>query len=142
MPDEVPLPLPRSVASRVASVCLVVMGGLFWLPGPIMVMAVAPKFKEIFEKFDIKGGLPPLTEALLSFADFMARVWCGAGALWVLVVGGLAVGVGLARSRCWLPVSGVLAGISLLAMLAMLIVLGVTVSLPLMQLIQSVGSRR
>jgi hypothetical protein len=39
-------------------------------------------------------------------------------------------------------VSGVLAGVSLLAMLAMLIVLGVTVSLPLMQLIQSVGSRR
>jgi len=140
MPEE-PAPA-RSVASRVVSACLVVLGGLFWLPGPVMALAVAPKFKEIFEKFDIKGGLPFLTQALLSVADSLAYLWCGAGALWVLAIGGLAVLAGLARWRWWLPVSGVFAGVSFLAML---IAVGVTVVglfLPLVKLIQSVESHQ
>jgi hypothetical protein len=107
-----------------------------------MALAVAPKFKEIFEKFDIKGGLPFLTQALLSVADSLAYLWCGAGALWVLVIGGLAVLAGLARWRWWLPVSGVFAGVSFLAML---IAVGVTVVglfLPLVKLLQSVDSHQ
>jgi hypothetical protein len=133
----------RSTVSRLACVGLVILGGLCWLPGPGIALFVVPRFKEIFVKFDIKGSLPFLTQAIIAVSDVLLGYWFVFVPLWLLVVGGLAVWAGLAGSRRALLLAGIFAIIAIIATTVLVPVMVVGLFQPLTQmLIQSVGECR
>ncbi len=101
-----PATTPRQGPSRssgIAGVVLAIGGGLVWLLPVFTFVFIAPKFAEIFAKFDIKGGLPPMTQAILAVSSAFARYWYLFAALWAAVIAGLVIASVVARRR-W-PVS-------------------------------------
>lgn len=58
---------PRaSLLTRLGAIASVVLGGLGWLLLAYVFAFIVPTFAEIFEKFDIKGGLPLATRVVLT----------------------------------------------------------------------------
>jgi type IV pilus assembly protein PilC len=53
--------------SLVIGVTVVILIGIMW--------GIVPKFQEIFSKFDIPGGLPPLTQALINVSTAIKTYW-------------------------------------------------------------------
>jgi hypothetical protein len=117
----------------------VILGGLGWLPGPGIALFVVPRFKVIYEKFDIKGGLPDSPQVIIAVSDVLVGYWFVFLPLWLLVVGGLAVWAGLARSRRALLLAGIFAIIGIMATTVIVPLMAIGLFLPLVRLIQSVG---
>ena len=51
----------------VIGVTVIILIGIMW--------GIVPKFEEIFTKFDIPGGLPPLTQGLIDVSRTIRRFW-------------------------------------------------------------------
>jgi len=141
MSQAAAVPEGRSAASRAASSLLVAVGGLVWLLVAGIFVFVGPRFKEIYAKFDIKGGPPVLTQAIIAVSDVLAGYWFVFVPLGLLVVGGLAVWAGLARSRRALWLAGIFAISAIIATTVLVSLMAIGLFLPLVPLIQSVGER-
>jgi hypothetical protein len=111
----------------------VILGGLCSLPGPGLALFVVPRFKEIFEKFDIQGGLPVLTQAIIAVSDVLVGCWFVFVPLWLLVVGGLAVWAGRAGSRRALRLARIFAIIAIIATSVLVPLMVIGLFLPLVQ---------
>ena len=129
----------RPTASRSISVGLVVVGGIMWLVVPLMYTYVVPKFIAIFHEFGTI--LPPITVVLLQTCRWFAQFWYLAAAVWIGVVGGLALWSGRAASRHGVAVAGAFAAASLSVLVVVVALSGLALFLPLVHLIQELGSR-
>jgi len=129
----------RPAASRFVSVGLVVVGGLMWLVVPFMSAYVVPKFVEIFHKFGT--ALPPITVVLIQACRLVSDFWYVAAAVWIGVVGVLALWSGRAASWHGVAVAGAFAAASLSVLVVVVALGGLALFLPLVHLIQEIGSR-
>ena len=102
----------RSRASRIASAVLVVAGGLFVFIPILVVTFIVPRFEEIFHKFNIPGGLPPLTDTLIGIGHVLGWCWFVVVPLGLLGVGYLAVVCARPRTRRGLLWAAIFAGAS------------------------------
>jgi len=68
-------PEERSKFSRVTSAVIVALGGVAWLLPLWLMLWVVPRFENIFKSFDIKGGLPLLTQTEIGLSHFLASFW-------------------------------------------------------------------
>jgi lysylphosphatidylglycerol synthetase-like protein (DUF2156 family) len=132
-------PQGRSVASRIASTLLVVVGGLVWLLVAAILVFVVPKFHHVFKEFDV--ALPPLTQLLLSAGQTIANYAYAFALVWFGVVAGLAIWSGLAGSRRAWWLAGIFAIIAIIATSVLVPLMVIGLFQPLVQLIQSVGAR-
>jgi len=88
---EKAMALRRRVVGAMVYPALVICVTVIILIG--IMYGIVPKFEEIFEKFEIPGGLPPLTDALIVFSRTVRRFWY----LLPLVPGGLYLALWLIR---------------------------------------------
>ncbi len=137
-----PATTPRhgpSTLSRTVGVVLAIVGGLAWLLPVFTFVFIVPKFAEIFAKFDIKGGLPPMTQATLAVSSAFARYWYLFAALWAAAIALLAIASVVARTRwpVWLSVAFGVVSLVLVFVTETLLVLGLFA--PMVTLIQDVG---
>jgi len=133
-------PQGRSVASRIASTLLAVVGGLVWLLVAALFVFVVPKFLQVFKEFEV--ALPPLTQLLLSAGQTIANYGYAFALVWVGVVAGLAIWSGLARSAKALAVSGIFLGISSILVLVVTVVCGLGLIVPLLNLVNALSRGR
>ena len=77
MTESSETPKTPSKALRVEGAILAAFGGVCWLLPSLVFVFIAPKFEEIFRKFDIKGDLPQATSAVLA----ISHVW-----IWLLPI--------------------------------------------------------
>ena len=129
----------RPAASRFVSVGLVVVGGVMWLVVPLMYTYVVPKFLAIFHDFGT--ALPPITVVLLQACRLFGQFWYLVAAVWIGVVGVLAVWSGRAASRHGVAVAGAFAAASLSVLVVVVALGGLALFLPLVHLIEEIGSR-
>jgi len=123
----------------VVGVLLAVLGGVLWLLPVAMGVLIVPKFAEVFDKFDIRGGLPTGTVAVLAVADGVCTWWPLVALLWLAVVGGLAA-LCVAVRRPWpVVVAAVFAGLSFLGVGAAVVLTVVALFLPLVRTIEVIG---
>jgi hypothetical protein len=115
----------------------VLVGGLAWVALLFPLVFIVPKFQAIFADFDAQ--LPGITQAVLAATQAVGQLGFLFGALWVLVVGGLAIGLGSMRSRWGLALSGVFAALSFLAVMVLTMLLFVALFLPLVDLMTQVS---
>ncbi|MBL7139601.1 MAG: type II secretion system F family protein [Planctomycetes bacterium] len=62
----------RVVGAIVYPTMVISFAGIILL---FIMLFIVPKFEEIFKKFDIKGGLPPLTQVLITISNFVGSHW-------------------------------------------------------------------
>jgi len=123
----------------VAGSLLALFGGLLWLIPAAMGVLIVPKFVEVFEKFDVPGGLPTATQAVITIARAVSAGWPLAMLVWLAVVGGLAA-LCVAVRRPWpVVVAAVFAGLSLLGVGAAVVLMVVGLFSALVRTIEQVG---
>jgi len=129
----------RTSFSRGLSATLVVCGGGMWAIPMAIVLVIAPRFEEIFRKFQMPGGVSELTAGIIGLAHFLTEygyVLLPAG---VAAVGVLAWLCSLRSWRGGIVAAGLFAGLSLLALPGIIVVLVVGLFQPLTALISAVG---
>lgn len=133
---------PPSTALKVLGICLVAGGGLTWLVVFALFAFHVPRFEEIFQKFDIRGGLPALTQVLIAASHFVKTWWYVLFLAGVLAMGVLVYANLVCRSRAGLYAAAVFATLSLLAALVAipLVVIGMSVSM--VHLVETIGGAR
>ena len=62
----------RVVGAIVYPTMVISFAGIILL---FIMLFIVPKFEDIFKKFDIKGGLPPLTQVLIAISNFVGAHW-------------------------------------------------------------------
>jgi len=123
----------------VAGVLLAILGGVLWLLPVAMGVLIVPKFAEVFDKFDIRGGLPTGTVAVLAVGKAVSTWWPLVALVWLAVVGGL-VGLCMKVRRPWpVVVAAVFAGLSLLGVGAAVVLMVVVLFLPLVRTVEVIG---
>ena len=127
--------LRRTVASRVLAASLVVLGGLAWLVILMVVLFIVPKFVAIFADFDVK--LPQGTMVILCVSRAVGQYSIVFGALWLIVVPGLAVLLAATARRWAVGLAAAFAGVSLVGTLMALVLTVVGLFLPLVSLLES-----
>ena len=136
-----PVATPRqgpSGLARILGIVVAVVGGLAWLLPVFTFVFIVPKFAEIFVKFDVQGGLPVATQALLAMSSALARYWYLFAALWVAVVAGLAIASVVAGTHWPVWLSAGFAGVSLVLVFVIQALIVIGLFLPLTHLIESV----
>ena len=134
-------PQSPSTLSKVIGVFFGVLGGLGWgLLAGVLVFPAA-RFEEIFERFEIKGGLPAMTCAVLGVSHALRTVWPVVGLVVLAAVAAPAIVCLRARS-----LGAVIASIAfgMVSIVAVSVALGLVVMglfLPLVQLMQAVGNK-
>jgi hypothetical protein len=132
MSQTLGVPGQRSAASRFGSISFVLIGGLAWVMLLFPLVFIVPKFQAVFA--DFHAALPALTRAVLAAAHAADNFGFLLGALWVLVVGGLALGLGSMRSRWGLALAAIFAAVSFLAVMLIMLILFVALVLPMNRL--------
>jgi len=130
----------RSKASRLAAGVLVAAGGVCWLAPLFVLVAIVPRFGEIFEKSGIEGGLPGATAFALGIGSALGEVGLWILALWLVLVLALAAAAALAPWRLMVCVSAILLGLCFVGSVAATTATVVALFLPMAQLMQQVGS--
>ncbi len=116
-----PTPVTPPVRTGVIGSVLVVIGCLMWL-GPVgVLMLVVPKFKSVFEDFDVM--LPDLTIQMLMISDFLKERFYIAAPLMAAVFGLLFAWALLRRSRACFVLGVILTLCSMVAMVLIVIAL-------------------
>lgn len=93
---------PRTASVRVSGVASGLMAGigaLFAASPFVMLLAIVPKFQEIFRDFGVE--LPALTRFILSVSDWLRTSPAGIAAAIVALVVICAAGIACARSVKW-----------------------------------------
>jgi hypothetical protein len=129
MSQTLGVPAGRSAASRFGSIAFVLIGGLAWVMLLFPLVFIVPKFEAIFN--DFHAALPALTVLVLGAAHAADRCGFFLGALWVLVVGGLALSLGSMRSRWGLGLAALFAAVSFLAVMLIMLLFFVALVLPM-----------
>jgi type II secretory pathway component PulF len=134
-------PKERSKFWRVMSAVAVALGGLVWLWPLSSLVWVVPHFEGIFKRFDIKGGLPALTQAEIEVSHVLVKFWYLFGPAWLAGIVGLAIWCYRTPSRRGGNMAWVfaLASVPLAGVFNYLITLGVFQ--PLADLIQALSGR-
>ena len=127
--------LRRTVASRVLAASLVVLGGLAWLVVLMVVLFIVPKFVAIFADFDVK--LPQLSQAIICASRVVGQNSIVFGALWLIVVPGLAVLLAATSWRWAVGLAAAFAGVSLVGTVMALVLTVLGLFLPLISLLES-----
>ncbi len=79
-------PEKHSIISRVATVLLVLFSGLLWYQ-ILWSLATGPQpFEEMFDRFDIRAGLPVPTRALIGASHVITTYWYVFGVLGVVAI--------------------------------------------------------
>jgi len=99
-------PRPRSLLNRIASAGLVLLGAGLWLGGAHIYAALACVIRQQFDKFDIKGGLPPLTEYTLCLGVWLGAHWPAVVTGWLLACVAVALTVYLMKRKHAFRVAG------------------------------------
>jgi type II secretory pathway component PulF len=131
----------RSLASRIASAALVVVGGLFAFIPILVVTFVVPRFEEIFHKFNIPDGLSPLTETLIGIGHVLGWCWFVVVPMGLLGVGYLAVVCARPRTRRGLLWAVIFAGASFVIVSVLVTIITIGLFQPLTHLIKEVNNR-
>jgi hypothetical protein len=129
-----------STALKVLGASLVAGGGLAWLIVFALFALVVPRFEEIFLKFDIKGGLPALTQALIAVSHVIKTWWYAWVPIGVLAMVALVGACLVCQSRAGFYAAAAFAALSLLVAFATPVLLVVGMFLPLVDLVQDVGT--
>jgi len=129
----------RSAGHPVAGAFLAVFGGLLWLIPVVVLVLIVPRFVEIFEKFDVAGGLPTATQAVITVAQALSTWWPVAVLLWLAVVGGLVALCAAVRARRPVALAAVFAGLSFLGVVITITLMVVVLFMPLVRLIEQTG---
>ena len=138
MSQTLGVPAGRSSASRFGSILFVVVGGLAWVVLLFPLIFIVPKCQAVFA--DFHAALPAMTTAVLAAAHAADRLGFLLGALWVLVVGGLAIGLGSMRSRWGLALAAIFAAFSFLAVMVIMLCLFAALVLPMRALMAHAGA--
>jgi hypothetical protein len=131
-----------STPVRIIGAAGAVVAGLCWLAmiGPLLF--IVPKFEEIFARFEIKGGLPALTELVIAFSRLVRWFWPAAVGGVLAGAGGLVLLCVLARSR-GPAIAAIVAGcVSILALPLYTAALVISLFLPLVTLVEVLPSNR
>jgi hypothetical protein len=139
-PQEMPADVRRPTRiARIATVVLVLFTGLMWWR-ILTCLALWPQpFEQIFDRFDIHGGMPAPTNLLIRCSHLITGCWpLFAGGAVLVLVGLTWLGM---RRKCvgWL---GLLSAVSFVAAYALPVVVLYLLYLPLMELFMGVSARR
>ena len=129
-----------STALKILGVCLVAGGGLAWLVVFALFALLVPRFEEIFQKFDVEGRLPALTHALIAVSHIIKTWWYAWVPTGVLAMAALVYADLVCRSRAGFYAAAAFAALSLAAAFITLVLVVIGVFLPLVDLIQDVGT--
>lgn len=135
---------PTAKAHPVAGALLAllgVFGGLLWLIPAAILVLVVPTFVEIFAKFDISGGLPTATQAVITVAQGLSTWWPVAALVWLAVVGVLAAVCLTVRVRWAAVAAGTFAALSLVAVQVTVVVIVLALFIPMVRLVEGVGQQ-
>jgi hypothetical protein len=130
-------PVRPSLFLRIAGAGFAVIAGAPWAVLLWLFLFVVPKFREIFERFEIKSGLPAATQAIISISAVLTTFWPVAV---LMVVGGtalLAVLCCRARTSRVIIAAAVACAVSLLLFAVCLPILTVSLFQPLVPLIKT-----
>jgi hypothetical protein len=132
----------RSTLSRVLSAVLVLGGGALWAIPTFALLYYAPKFQDIFQKFQIPGGLPVVTVTLLALSDFLSRNAFAILPLAAMAIGLLALLSSLRTWRGGIIAASLFAAVSFFAVAIAVAVLVIGLIQPMVALIQTVSNSR
>ena len=135
-------PVERSKFSRVTSAILVALGGVAWLLPLGLMLLFVPRFEDIFKKFDIRGGLPMLTQMEINLSHVLARFWYPMVPAGLLGTAALAVWCYRTPSRWGVHVAWGFLAVSVAAAVVDVAFLALGMLWPLQPIIQSVGHSR
>jgi len=138
MDTEVEKPARRA-GRPVLGVVLSLIGGVAWLTLVEMGAFIVPKFVEVFEEFGVAGELPTATVVVLAVAHALLVWWPVAAMLWIAVVGGLVTLCVRVRKGWPVAVAAVFAGVSLVGVATAAVLIMVTLFVPLVKVVESVG---
>lgn len=129
-------PEKHSIISRVATVLLVLFSGLLWYQ-ILWLLATGPQpFEEMFDRFDIRAGLPVPTRALIGASHVVTTYWYVFGLVGVVAIVWL-MWAGLTKRR--VGRLAILAAASYVAALALGILMLAGLFMPLIDLFEAVG---
>ncbi len=129
-----------STALKVLGVTLVAGGGLAWLIVFALLALAVPRFEEIFQKFDVEGGLPALTQALIAVSHVIKTWWYAGVPIGVLAMAVLVYACLVCRSRAGIYAAAAFAALSLVAAFIASVLVVIGMFLPMVDLVQDVGT--
>jgi hypothetical protein len=93
--ESTPAAKPISRLARMAGAAAAILGGLAWLGVLYLIVTKVPPFERLFEKFEIRGGMPDLTETVIAISHPVAGLW----PLWALAITAIAAGIAYASVK-------------------------------------------
>jgi hypothetical protein len=127
------VPQGRSMASRVASASLVVLGAGVWLGLFALMLFVVPEFNRIFETFGM--SLPALTQVVLRAGIAMGRMGWILVLLWFVVTTGVSIWAAASNSRQAVGRAGTFVLVSILVVFVVGAFLMIALMVPMVALI-------
>ena len=123
----------RPLWHRLVSAGVVILGGVFWIGGAFLFTVLGRRWSEMYERFEIKGGLPYPTQLVMDLYALLSHHWAGTCLIWAVLVAGLALAASWSQSRRAFRLAGWFAVACFFGWYSMLIVLPVTLFLPLVR---------
>ena len=90
----------RPLWHRLVSAGVVILGGVFWIGGAFFFTLFAGRWHEVYERFEIRGGLPYPTQLLMNLETTLSGHWTATCALCAVAVLLLALVAATVRWRC------------------------------------------
>lgn len=125
----------RSTFRRVVSVLLILEGGLLWLGLLLLFAVVSAKWQELYDRFEMKGGLPAPTQLALNLSHLTLRYGYLIAGVWLLLVVVFAWAAARARSRRADTLAGLFAAAPFMIWPLLMLFLVPALYLPLVPLI-------
>jgi len=94
-----PVPRTRPLWHRLVTALVVVQGGLLWLGGAVMFASLAGRWNDIFVRFEIRSGLPRVTQLAFDVSAALSADWTVTCVFLAIVVACLASLAALSPSR-------------------------------------------
>ncbi len=133
---------PPTTAARIVGAISSLVGGAAWLALLVILVTIVPRFEEIFQKFDIKGGLPESTQVMISVSHIFRSYWF----FLLPLVGGATVAMFIpcisGRKRSVATISVVFGAVSCLLFAIAVTVIVVGLFMPLISLVQGVSGAK
>ena len=129
-----------STALKVLGVCLIAGGGLAWLIVFALLALAVPRFEEIFQRFELEGRLSALTQALIAVSHVIKTWWYAGVPIGVLAMAVLVYACLVCRSRAGIYAAAAFAALSLAAAFITSVLVVIGMFLPMVDLVQDVGT--
>ena len=137
-PPAETLPTRRA---RIGGVVLSLAGGAAWVVLLITILVIVPRFENIYQKFDIAGGMPWMTQVVITGSRFVVRT----GGIFLLplgvVLGLCSCALCILDRRRWVVKASALAGAAfLICSVGAVVAIAIAIFRPLMDLVTHVSS--